>query len=495
MTQSWKLLRQRCADKLEEYRFLLKPFIILSVVYLFAISAILRANVYYIDDLGRARMGYAFWENYARHLSVFFSHILHADEYLTDVSPLTQIIAVFLMALASVLAIYILSDNKKMSFWSLVAIIPLGLNPYLLECFSYKYDSPYMAFSVLAAIFPLLFYKGNWKTYSIVSVLSILCMCMTYQVSTGIYPMLVVLVCIRRWISGDEIKEILKFAVVSAVSYVIGILAFNKFFIVEEYTDFPTDIVTLDQLIPNAIGHYKSYVKLFLQDFKVEWLILIAVICAAFLYVTIRHTKQYRILTAILAVPALAGLFALSFGVYPFLVKPGFEPRCMYGIGCFIAFLGVYVVSAAPKVYPAKLACLVLSWAFFVFAFTYGNALDAQSTYTDFRLEQAVEDLVDSGVLATEGTKSVRITGTIGHSLVIRNMPQDYQILNRMVPVNFSDSQWWWGSFKLLHYYGFTNLEHNGTDDLSTMDLPLIADNVYHTIRANEEYIWIDLHQ
>lgn len=39
----------------------------------------------------------------------------------------------------------------------IAAVVPLGLSPWFLECFSYKFDSPYMALSVLASVIPFIF--------------------------------------------------------------------------------------------------------------------------------------------------------------------------------------------------------------------------------------------------------------------------------------------------------------------------------------------------
>ena len=499
MLEKINMMKQRTQNTLKAYRFFGKPILLFSAIYLIALSALLRANFYYIDDLGRAAFGYVQWEVYARYLSVFFSHIIHADSYLTDVSPLPQMIAVLVMAIASTMTIYIIGGGKKeYSLWMIAAALPLGLNPYFLECFSYKYDSPYMAMSVLASVFPLIFWKSKTWKFILASIVGTLCMCMTYQVSAGIYPMLVVIVCIRMWVENEDIKDILRMALISAASFLAGLLIFNRLvmpFIQEEFAQtYSTNFEAINTLISHAMDTYKKYTKLFLSDFKSEWLILIGILCLGFLYAVISGTKQHRVITALLVLPALIGLFALSFGVYPVLGQPSFFPRCMYGIGAFLAFLGVFILSVKPNNLPVKLTCLALSWMFFSFAFTYGNALDAQSEWTDFRIEQVAEDLAEWDGISTEGMKSVRVTGTIGFTPVMRRMPQDYQILNRLVPVHFSDSQGWWGPFKLLHYYGFTNLEHNGTDDFSQLDLPVIVDNAYHTIRADEEHIWIDLH-
>ena len=90
---------------------------------------------------------------------------------------------------------------------------------------------------------------------------------------------------------------------------------------------------------------------------------------------------------AFLSVITLSAMLLLSFGVYPVLSKPLFHARAMYGFGVFISLLGV-CISTSDKMYCGKLACLALGWCFFVFSFTYGNALQIQEDYATFRVEE-----------------------------------------------------------------------------------------------------------
>jgi len=113
-----------------------KSFILLSVVFLIGISVILRANFNYIDDMGRVSEGYLGWGNFSRFTSNGIAAVFHMDTYLTDISPLTQLIAVLILALTGVLLLYVVYERKSYSIWELVALIPLGLNPYFLECIS-----------------------------------------------------------------------------------------------------------------------------------------------------------------------------------------------------------------------------------------------------------------------------------------------------------------------------------------------------------------------
>ena len=62
------------------------------------------------------------------------------------------------------------------------------------------------------------------------------------------------------------------------------------------------------------------------------------------------------------------------------------------GAGCFLAFTAVCVSSEEGRI-PLKAVPAALSWCFFVFAFIYGNAMNAQENYTVFRTEMILSDL------------------------------------------------------------------------------------------------------
>ena len=134
----------------------LKYFLIFSAIYLIAFIPLFRANFNYIDDLGRKFSGYRSF-GFNRDGSDFLSIFVHGSRYLTDISPFTQIIAIAIISLASTIVIKLIARPEikdKINIWYIFATIPIGLSPYYLENFSYKFDSPYMALSVLFSIIP-----------------------------------------------------------------------------------------------------------------------------------------------------------------------------------------------------------------------------------------------------------------------------------------------------------------------------------------------------
>ena len=141
---------------------------------------------------------------------------MHGGDYLADAAPLPQILAMLIMAVSGILMGYIVYERTTFSGWELAVLSILGLNPYFLGCVSFRFDAPYMALSVLAAVVPLLYRNRNTAAYVLASGLGILAVCTSYQAAAGIFPMLVVALALRMWNRGESIREVGLFCLKSA---------------------------------------------------------------------------------------------------------------------------------------------------------------------------------------------------------------------------------------------------------------------------------------
>lgn len=245
--------------------------------------------------------------------------------------------------------------------------------------------------------------------------------------------------------------------------------------------------------IQQMFFHLFKYYKYVYDDFKKWWLVVVGLMGIAYLYVSVRDTSREKWCAFLLACMTLLLMGMVSFGVYPALALPLYCPRAMYGFCAFIALIGVSI-SNAEKVPLSKLMCVSLSWVFFVFSFTYGNALAEQKRYTDFRVNAVIEDMNDLDIFNTENLKTVQLTGNIGKSPVISHQLQNYQMLDRLVPTTFGGG-WDWNQYYFYQYFSLKNILRDPSIDLQVYDLPILADTMYHTIRGNEQYVLIEIKQ
>ena len=188
---------------------------------------------------------------------------------------------------------------------------------------------------------------------------------------------------------------------------------------------------------------------------------------------------------------ALVLMGLMCFGLYPALAATVFAPRAMYGFGVLLTVFGM-TAAEGKKRFSLKIPAVVLSWVFFVFAFTYGNALSVQKDYTDFRTQLVISDLQEMEAFQSDTPVTVQLSGSIGNAPVLRNMPQNYQMLNRLIPGTFGggDDLTQYGFYC---YYGMRNVVWNPDVDLREMDLPVVEDNMYHTIRGEGSCVLVEL--
>ncbi|MBQ3441024.1 glucosyltransferase domain-containing protein [Candidatus Saccharibacteria bacterium] len=503
----------------ERNRFLLKPILVMFVIYLVGISAIILAGVHYADDVARTNYGYAGWSAFSRYSSTFLSHGIHADNYLTNIAPLPQILAALILAVASVILICLVSGKEIFRltwirwFLRLVAVAPLALCPYMLECLSYQYDAVYMALSVFFAVMPFVFYRqARWK-FILASIVGILGVCTTYQVSIGIYLMLVVFLAIKDW-NGRKFKnkEIIKSLLISAVVFLLTLLFFQKVLMRTRDVYVSNELPGLTEFFPSLSTHLLHYFELLFKDFRLLWLVLIGIMTLGFVAMFVKRSRQNKILACVVGIVGVAAMGVASYLLYAALDKPLYTTRAMYAVGAFIAILGVYIVSGeeykklAVKVKEKKnefslsvclnveeivftLATVVLSWCFFSFSFTYGNALKEQDTFRNMQIDMVISDLNE--MLDDGRVRKIQAVGQIDFAPAIKHMPEnEYYILKRLLKPSFGTDVPWM-AYRLTEASGLFGLIYDPNIDLVNKDLPVLKDTALYIIYGDLDNILV----
>ena len=397
-----------------------------------------------------------------------------------------------ILGITGIFLIYIVYERKDYTIWEILALVPLGLNPYFLECLSYKFDAPFMALSILGAIAPLLYRKRTAWEYVLAVSIGTVVVCTSYQASSGIFPMCVILLAFRMWMENMPCKQIFAFCLKSVLGFGIGLIFFRIVIMVpiSDNGYVSNSIPAISELLPTAIKNFKKYFSLIKSDFKARWKGVFLLLCAGFVVSGVVRSQQKKCVTMFMAILSGVLMLLLCFGLYPILIAPLFLPRGMYGFGVLITILGLSVAEYRQSVV-IRIPALAFAWIFFVFSLTYGNALYVQKEYTDFRMVQVVTDLNGMEVFLEDKPVVVQISGSTGHSPIICSMAQSYNMLSRLIYVTFQE--WWWGQKQLLEYYGMKNVVTDTKQDLTVYGLPVVKDSMYHTIYGNGNYVLIEL--
>ncbi|MBQ4417463.1 MAG: glucosyltransferase domain-containing protein, partial [Butyrivibrio sp.] len=378
----------------------------------------------------------------------------------------------------------------------IVAASPLALNPCFLECLTYKFEAPYMALSVLFGFLPFLFFHGSTILYAGTSVFFTLCICLSYQTSVCIYPMMTAFLILTEWDRGRDRGCLLRRVLVSVSAFLAGLLLF-KVLVLDRpsFLNVP-GILPFREMIPGYIGNMQRYFHLLLTWQPKLWILLSGLLAASALFLFVKNTAGNRVAAALLFAACLAVMLAVSFGAFAFVREPQYLPRSMYGTGILCAILSAYVASLKPDVYAwcGRGVCILLAWCFFVFAFQYGNALAEQKRYIDFRIQLVMNDLINTDVMRTEGEKYFQLSGTAGNADMLDKM--NYDMVRVLTQIRFGEGDGW-GTIYFKEYFDLEStanlkLADIGTD-LTRMELPLLADTPYHRIYGAFPYILIEL--
>lgn len=488
-----------------------KYVLIAFCLYLVGIMTIIRADVYYIDDWNRAVIGYKEWDNFSRYISWFLATFMHMDTVLADVAPLTQLVAIGFLSFASAILVWSIREviwKKEDSLWEssevphkkrltvlgIIASLPIGLSPYFLEELSFRYDSPYMALSVLFSVIPFVFIH-HVRAYIPVGILCSLGMCMTYQASSGIEVILVLFFAFLMLNQTNAgLKKTIIFVAVSFTNYLIALGIFKVFIMHPmSHSQASTSMLPKDELVSGFIRNLDTYLDYLWHDFgwsgiKICFLLLVAF----FLLSAMVQSKINKGVSLLIAIVALVLGVCLSYGTYLVLSQPLTRPRAFIGIGVFTAALAIYVVSAwrgwaykkedqkrtnseklairnnGQRVFFVFSAIVVgfFSWSLVVFANTYGNALSKQNEYQNFRITILLSDLANA-VPKQAASKDYlyRIKGWITSSPVLENSSKSNRIMKRLV--SLTDGKWWIR----------TAMKHYGWGDVPEEQLEVIPES------------------
>ena len=465
----------------------IKYFLIIFALYLFSLFTLFRSNFYYIsvDDLGRILVGDRNWKGWYRYVSEFGSIIIHTNSHIIDIAPLTQILAALILSVSSYIIIYCF-NNKKFTVASCIAVLPLGLSPYFLTNISYRFDSPYMALSILFSLVPFLFID-SLPAYIFTTAAGLFLMCFSYQASSSIYIITTLLLALLIWNKGKrKFSECMKYIGISAACYLIVLGLFKCMFIERPTTDNYVDInVSPLAFFPNTI----EYIKIICSDFgktALSAFALLIIIC--FTITQVKSSTRNKFLSAFLTILTLCISFIFTYGVYLFLSRPEWEPRSLIGIGIFFSVLSVSLVSNIPqkKCFSSFVLygiCFYFSWCLIAFSFAYGNAQDAEKQYTTLRAQILIEDL-EKYVSKDAESVDIEFKGSSGHAPAVESMAEVYPVVTKLVSRNLNDTLSCKWVLSSCHFGTLTN-DSIKAKSLNDVDLPVLSDSVYETIQGD----------
>lgn len=421
----------------------------LVLFFFIAYYKIINADFYYMDDMAR-NMGAddSGWMAYGRYISEFGSVLVHGSFPLTDIGPLSQIISIVIFAFTVFTLSYVICGNEIRMLPTL-GLSLIFISPFFSQCFSYRYDNPYMTLSILFAILPFLFCEDK-KSFIYTSIIFLILSCMSYQAGTSVYIVVCMYLVLKKIINGKK-ENLASFIIISVISFALALVIYQLLFNCSGNPKFPKPenmgLASTGFSVSRIIPNLKIYTSFVLENFG-GYIFKLCFIITLLLFVVLNIVKSKVSKLAsffVLAIFIVAG-FILSLGAYLVFEASMIAPRVLMGFNCFaalIVFDSLLMISEKVQkrrklLFIPAVLCLYLSVAFL---YTYGNCLTQQKDYADFRMHALIYDLSEY-VSTDSGEIKVTLNGSAGYCKSYDNARRQYPIIDSLI-MRFPGSNMW----------------------------------------------------
>lgn len=454
--------------------------LILLVIFLIAFVgfiSLIRGNIDFQDDIDRNHGGAYAWGYYSsRWVTEIANLLIHESFRVHDRSPLGQIIGIIVLSCVAFSLSYVFSNfagANRIRKRNVLASIIIVLNPYFLQCMSYKYDAVGMALSILFSIIPFLFLEKK-DLFFISSSFCVLFTYLSYQSSSGIYILMVLATGMLQYLlEVKDLRELISYFVKSAVSYLFAVFVF--YFV---FRSMAPDINPLTEVAfgGNIVRNIIGYCQQILLDFNGLWIAFIGLLVFSSLVSVLVLSKRKKIHTFIVFFVFVVTGYIFSFGGYLFLANYNGLPRYVYSIGVFIAVLANISVCCNFKtfIFPS----LFIFWSFFSFSFAFGNALLVQQNKDLFYEKMVLCDLNELFPIEQYPSLRVIYDGSVDFSRELNRLIEDFPITEALIQrVNYGDN--WVAGLREQNFDATISMVRKDAVQLSSMPELLCSRRYY----------------
>ena len=366
-----------------------------------------------------------------------------ASTVVYNTTPLMQLLGILELSAAGMVLCHVFADGRT-SKLALLASLPAVLSPWFAHNMGYVHDASLHPLSMLFGIAPFLF-AGSAPLFVAASLLCNYAMCMTYQLSSGVYVVATLYFALNRYLRArSTLRESLVFLGAAAASYLVA-LGFYEFgvFYAHPWNDYATGSLPPVRLIPALVARnartYLTFVASDLGRTPLRALYALAAVSGMALSVAASRRRKAASVAAVLLTFPLA--LVLSFGVSLALEKPLWAPRAFIGIGVFMSLQFFMLVGAWARLFPAPKKPLaarlvpagvaLCGYCLVVFAYAHGAAMCQQKLYVDARIDAVVADL---NSLGAPKDAEIRVEGGVGLAPAVMLTARTYPLIARAVP-------------------------------------------------------------
>ncbi|MEI2630511.1 glucosyltransferase domain-containing protein [Erwinia aphidicola] len=334
-----------------------------QIVFTFAIALLATlpvwtSKLYYRDDLYRIFNGStSAWLSNGRPMTWLLQSMLSFSSNLSDISPLNLLIGLLALSIASV--IYIEKLRIPLTgYWALIPPLFIILNPFLVQCLLYAYDSLTILFAFAIAMMASLKLRPGGLQQLILDVLLLLMVLTLYQSGLNLFIGCVALLAVCRIIQHLPVWQWLG---VKIFALLIAVLIY-KYGISGPLID-KADLYSMqhNQLLipgPGALHilteSIRRYYSLFFNAYPgwragfVWGPVLFAAVGLGITGIRLKQQQRLNVSTLLLLSTTLPVAIASVAGLSLMLASPVFVPRMLAAWGVTLLFCFYISVQAWP---------------------------------------------------------------------------------------------------------------------------------------------------
>lgn len=418
----------------------------LSYAIALLILPVLLANLYYVDDMGRATIGYTNWGADGRPIADLVMKIINFRSHLVDLYPLPLIFGsiILIISLNAYTKVYLPSQK-------IYAIIPLTylLAPSTPEILLYRFDSLTLLISISLPLIAYSYrYQQEYKNI-LLGIAVVVGTYSTYQASVNLFVILAAIELIKSYSDNESNKlTLLRLAsrigqfIIASLLYLLVVVP--KYFSGNHTEDHPG--IASESIIKLIVDNFISYYTFVNNSFMkgngtiMVALFLVLTLIAITLILLSRKTKQWNIqgilLTAIILITPFAVLI-MSVGSLLILEAPVSNfPRIYVGVGGVILFFNMVIMLALKE--KTKLFLIVPLAAFLytlIMVSAVTNAIKSQEYFTSILIQEVKTSA------ANLVYKHIVTVGSFPPSEVFANSEKNFPIISA---INRYSPGWWW---------------------------------------------------
>lgn len=473
----------------------------LCIIY---IMPIILADRYYIDDLGRSQRGYTSWSDNGRPLANFIMYLLgFGGDNIVDISPLTQVFSVLIFVFS---AYHYFKSNFSDTnpIFSAIVFFFAFANPFLLENLSYKFDSLPMIMALSLLMFAFLKVNSKAKSWALSFAVILASLCL-YQAAIGFFVCLAVMDFVQKYIKATPCSKGGVYVYKDLIARIMQLLSACIFYAVlvsPMYVTGNYNMAHSKSIEPNAYGLSIALknIDVFFQKISnhfgvlhYQLFIVGAFLCCWLFFVVFKRFHDADkvsvlgdIIPSVIVVFSPLLILLFSFLHISLLASPVFADRTLISFSGVMLFAGwgIFHIVKRWRVAVVFIAPIVLF--FYVFSYSYGNALKAQK---DFDASISRDIILNVNRIDITSSRTVGIYGTQPSSSVRNNTMKRYPLIGSLVPL-YMRNDWYWGGV-LLNYYGMKNKWKPMTNTEQLCAMASLFKSAEYTLLGNESTIVI----